>query len=375
MLGFKRFASCFVACCGSLTMACAADEESERLSLVTFNALVAEHGPHLDERLTAIGKAVNQLRPDVLCLQEVWLLEHVEKLVDAVHSTLPYAFYTIRESTGSTSCEPSEREALVACVNANCGDVSTDELPSCAVSSCSVAFTNVSRSCQECVLSNAEGAESIDSIAAACTEGSDGVAYERQNGLILLSAFPFREKSEIALTSHVFERGVLHAELDVGFAPRLDVFCTHLAATLDLEADPDDETNEERAQQIDETLAFIDEEHSKGDVSVLLGDMNCGPDTDEVAGADTKDFERLTARGLESPYSKAPFCTWCAENNLVADTDDDQRIDHILFADLPDRFRTTTRRVFDERATFEIDGKTISSALSDHYGVRTLLSE
>ncbi|MGC4066705.1 MAG: hypothetical protein QM784_19130 [Polyangiaceae bacterium] len=103
--------------------------------------------------------------------------------------------------------------------------------------------------------------------------------------------------------------------------------------------------------------------------------MNCGPDTDEVAGTDTKDFERIMSRGLEESDLVAPFCTWCSENNLVDDIDEDQMIDHVFFSGLPAKFRTTTRRVFDERVSFEIDGKTVSSALSDHYGVESVLSE
>ena len=142
-----------------------------------------------------------------------------------------------------------------------------------------------------------------------------------------------------------------------------------------LDPDPEAETTAERAQQIDEALEFIAKEHSNGDLSALLGDVNCGPSGKGVSAADVEDFERLESRGLETPYERAPFCTWCTQNNLVPDTDEEQMIDHVFFSKLSDSHRATTRRVFDEKTVLEVDGDEISTALSDHYGVEVTLSK
>ncbi|MBN1607075.1 MAG: endonuclease/exonuclease/phosphatase family protein [Polyangiaceae bacterium] len=354
------------------------------VTFLTFNtALGVGLSEYPDQRLDVITEDLPELEADVLCLQEVWQPEQVEQLAAALEQQLPYAYWSVapwREDAAGPACTEAEIHALTGCLMDNCSDVSESELPLCAVRSCAGEFMNASLACQQCIVAN----QSIDvaSVIAACALPEGVAAYRDQNGLVLLSRLPLEDLDYRVFDSSLGDRGVLLARVDQPLLPSLTVLCTHLAATQrEVPYTGDYQSWEgERAHQIDQLLAYVRDRREGEHAVALMGDMNCGPETARAAAADPAAFDTLTAAGFASPYAQddSAACTFCLDNPLVGAAEGADSnlasttgaiLDHVMLSGLPDKVDVSSRRVLDDRIEIEVDGETVETSRSDHYGV------
>jgi endonuclease/exonuclease/phosphatase family metal-dependent hydrolase len=367
---------------------CGGDSDGEQppvveLSLVSFNAALGVGlAPYPEQRLDAIEADLPGLDADVICLQEIWLPEDIERLVASLSGQYPYNHRSVRASGGgSAACTEQEASLLSNCLADNCGDVEPDGLPLCAIANCAGQFTEVSMGCQQCIAAN-QSAEDVENLTTICASADAGAAaYTNQTGLLLLSRLPLERPSYVAFESSLGDRGLLSARLHTDFMGEVDVHCTHLAASLGEVpyTGPYGSWQGERLRQIDQMLERVEQVSADGDgqgAAILLGDMNCGPGTASARAASPDAFERLASAGFAAPYADLDGrCTFCGNNplnGLVTDPEEGALIDHVLVSSGSEEF--TARRVLDEVIPIDVDGAAIDTAHSDHYGVQVQAS-
>jgi endonuclease/exonuclease/phosphatase family metal-dependent hydrolase len=175
------------------------------------------------------------------------------------------------------------------------------------------------------------------------------------------------------------DRGVLFARTETALLPAVDLFCTHLAATLAevTYAGPFGSWPGERMVQINSLADFVQLKQQDDHVGVVMGDMNCGPEADNVVGDDAAGFQALLDTGLEAPYLDAGElgCTFCSNNTITGGNTPDVMIDHVLFSELPKSLGRKTERVLDKPITIKVEGQSVETYHSDHYGVMVTVSE
>lgn len=368
----------------AFTIGCGGDDNtavvggSTSLSLVTFNAAqLAELAQYPEQRLAATERDLPRLGADVVCLQELWDVRALDGVADALVGTFPYSHRSVQATggVGGADCTESEATSLAECLSDNCGDEEGSALALCAVQNCADEFMSVSPACQQCIASN-QSSGSLDELTSVCAAG-EGATYSDQTGLLLLSRLPLEDTDYLALPSALGDRGVLSARVQTQFAGTVDLFCTHLAATLDLEyTGAFDSWEGERAEQI-ELLLQYSAERSSG-ARAVLGDLNCGPVTDDARGAGAEAFARFTDDDFAAPYVEGDGrCTWCSDNPLTGFSDDGADVgailDHVLVSEFPP-VTSEPERIFDDRIRVDVDGDTVETVRSDHYGVQVTLS-
>jgi endonuclease/exonuclease/phosphatase family metal-dependent hydrolase len=371
--------------------ACSGDDSPEAgaahsLSLATLNTAIGVGlAPYAPQRLEAIIGDLPVLGADVLCLQELWQPDDMERLTLALAGDYPYSHRAVQATggTASVACTNAEASSLLSCLNEHCAAVETAGLPLCAIASCADAFSVVAMSCQQCVIAN-QGADDVEHLLQICSAGDgEAASYQDQNGLLLLSKLPLAEPDFLRLESSLGDRGVLSARIDTGLAGSARVYCTHLAATLGevSYAGPYGSWQGERVEQIGRWLDWVGETRGSEEVAVLMGDLNCGPETELAHSASPDAYARFVDAGFEDPYADDDGrCTFCGSNPLNAaagDPDEGALIDHILFSGLSSRSSSlprTVARVLDQPIEIEAGGGSVLTAHSDHYGVQVTLS-
>jgi endonuclease/exonuclease/phosphatase family metal-dependent hydrolase len=350
------------------------------LALVSFNsALGVGLAPYKDQRLEAIEADLPGLGADLVCLQEVWEAESVDRLASALAREYPYSHRSVRlTGGGGAACSQTEAVLLQSCLDDNCGDVEPEGLPLCAIANCAASFTEVSMPCQQCIAAN-QSATDVENLASLCSaDGGEAAAYADQTGLLILSRLPLEETSYFAFESALGDRGLLSARVHTDFMGDVDVHCTHLAASLAEVpyTGPYGSWQGERLRQIEQMLERVSAIGSDDNATILLGDMNCGPSTPLAESASPDAFARLSA-GFSAPYTELDGrCTFCRNNPLngsVVGPEEGALIDHVLVS-APGNESYTATRVFDGGITVEADGTAIDTAHSDHYGIRVVAS-
>ena len=85
----------FVLHCGSDETDVA--EPVRQLSLVTFNAALGVGlAPYPEQRLDVIERDLPALGADVVCLQEIWLPENIERLTASLAAQFPHSLRSVR---------------------------------------------------------------------------------------------------------------------------------------------------------------------------------------------------------------------------------------------------------------------------------------
>jgi endonuclease/exonuclease/phosphatase family metal-dependent hydrolase len=317
-------------------------------------------------------------------LQELWQPETIDRLTATLQVDFPYSHYSVQAtgggSLGAPGCTENEATLLTTCLSDNCAGVEGNGLVLCAVDRCAPAFAEVSMGCQQCIAAN-QAATDVGNLTNLCSAGDGAAAvYTDQTGLLLLSRHPLTELDYLAFESSLGDRGVLSARIQTAFAGPVDVFCTHLAASLgDVPYDGAYGSFEgERLVQIEQLLEQVTSKRSPDGGVALLGDMNCGPETAQASAASPDAFERFAAAGFESPYTGADGrCTFCSNNPLngfAEDEDEGVLIDHVLLSGFSEAAPSVVARVFDAGITITAEGAPVETAHSDHYGVRVDVS-
>ena len=352
------------------------------LSLSTFNAAIGVGlAPYADQRLPAIEGALASLDADVVCLQELWEAADIERVTEALRGEFPHSHRSVRSSAETAAgCTDSEATLLLTCLEENCANVETAGLPLCAIRNCADDFTLVSMGCQECVIAN-QSASDVGSLIANCaTDDGEAARYENQTGLLLLSKLPLSGLDFLELESTLGDRGVLAARVQTSLVGSVDVYCTHLAASLNEVPymGPYGSWQGERVVQISHFLEWVDATRAPGGAAVLLGDMNCGPETARARSASPDAFARFVDAGFEDPYAELDGrCTFCSSNPLngfATDVDQGALIDHVLLSGFEAFESRTASRIFDDPIEISADGLAVTTARSDHYGVQVNVS-
>ncbi len=363
-----------------LLVACGGDDEVDGpiFGFATYNAgLATGYVSYAPEREALIGDALAAVNADVICLEEVWTEDQAKSLIEGAKPSFEYSYYemTLEEASegeGEASCTDEEADPLETCVAANCADVAPENITACVLAQCGDEFGALSQECTNCVVANI--GKSVDEILTICksSEGSGQFAYEGHNGLLILSKHQLTNKDYKIFDSTLNRRVVLSADIALTDSVSASVFCTHLSANLsDVSYGGEyDSWGDEQAAQINDLLAYVTTQSSEN-MSVVMGDMNCGPETAQVSAELPENFSKFTDAGYLAPYAKSDTspCSWCMENPLTGEDRADHIIDHVFFKNAPENSVATSARILDQEVTLTVEGEEIASRYSDHYGV------
>ena len=309
------------------------------LDVVTFNTgLDVGYVPLADARAGPIFEALDHVKADLACVQEVVLPEHIDALEAATADKWPTALFM----------EPDPGEPMEQ--------------------ACGSEFASLPAECLECL--EAQVGTGLTETVTACLTQADRYAWGGQFGIGLLTSGKVHASDALVFDSKLSRQGAIYADVTLKGFGRAHVFCIHPTAILPFVPYPGEGSwAQEQAAQVDALLAWVDEKtHGHGRV-LILGDFNSGPAGDGFLAEVPQNYEKYLEAGFEDPYAEGPqaACTWCPGNTLVADTDAPKLIDHVMLRGL--QREGFGKRVFTRPVTVDAGGQEVTTNLSDHYGV------
>ncbi|MFZ4577661.1 MAG: endonuclease/exonuclease/phosphatase family protein [Myxococcota bacterium] len=345
-------------------------------SFATWNVgLAYNFVPLATERRQAVFDAVAGIDADVVCLNEVWLKEDLQAIEAAAKAAgFQGVFYNYTQEDIAdlpVACTEGDTKDLGPCATTNCQNVV--DLVGCVTTQCKASFEAISSGCLTCLASNLD--KNIDGILNACAKGGGKYSYGGANGLMLLTRAPMTEPTWVELKSSLIARDYLRAKVTPQGRP-LDVYCTHLTATMAAVQYPGEFGSyaAEQAQQIDALVADVTARSASGG-AVVLGDTNCGIANGSAVSAELpENFARFTVAGFSDPFasSAGATCSFCNENPLVASGADkgspNVLIDHVLLHGVSGSSKG--QRILQQPVTVEVNGVPQTTNLSDHFGLR-----
>jgi endonuclease/exonuclease/phosphatase family metal-dependent hydrolase len=355
------------------------DAEEEGLHVGTFNGGLAEGlVPLTEERIGPMIDAITGQDLDVLCVQEFWRGEDMSALRAAASAKWSNQYVPAPlpgEVSGTTpACEAAALAPLEACATTSCTDSVTESETSCVLDACTTELEGLTPSCSGCLAANLGAG--IDFIVDTCTtSASTDIAFGGSFGLGLFSRYPLLEQDFLTLDASYSRRGVIYARVNAPNVGDVHLFCTHLSAIDPGLPHPTGSTWEaEQSAQIEALRAFVQEKTEGAGQVVILGDFNTGPAVGTTIAAEAPSNYALLADGFVNPYleeADPPACTFCSTNPLVPDDEPSVAIDHILVRDLD--ADNTSARFLTSPLDLVVDGTSITTAYSDHYGMRAAL--
>jgi hypothetical protein len=365
--------------------------DAKSLTVTTYNAgLAPNFVRYTNERLPANEVLLADYDSDVICFQEVWLDEQVERIKEAVSAELPHTYSVPPEQIYSedAACTAEEIEGLENCSRELCPDLSGADLIACAPAQCGVFFLDLSPTCNDGVIASVGIPDvTVDLLVENVTQPTGLFSYGGSLGLVLASRYPLqnREFQDFIEDSSASHRGALYADIEIGGDSVL-LGCTHVTANLSAVDYPPSGKHgswggENRFQQ-EELIAFANRK-AGGRPILMAGDFNCG-----LANAGTGADEELPENcqtwlddGFASPAAEELPCTFCNDENLVLMVDGGSgnvMIDHVYTKNLNANATTQVRRVFDDPVSIEAtdppselqpEDSPIMMHPSDHFGV------
>jgi len=353
----------------------------------TFNAgLAVGVLDHAEARVEPIVEALADEPLDLLCVQEFWLEEHWQKLVQATSERLPNAYRLAADPGGAPGCAPEEVGRLAACA-APCGGAGAGAAR-CVMDRCMGVLPSVSGRCLSCL--SRDPRRPLGELVQGCLDEAprpapppqqargkskskhqaDFYGYGGSFGTGILTSAPILERDALVFSSSTLaRRGVLYAKVDAPIGP-VHTFCTHLTADLGSIPHPTGGSwAADQRREIDALLAYI-EAKSGGQPLVLLGDLNTGPAAAPgVSPRLPTHFQKLIAWGLQDPSTALgqPRCTYCFDNPLGGGAGTHgSLIDHVLLRG----FHGVARRdLLRKPLDLTVSGRRVRTGYSDHYGV------
>lgn len=400
----KRYAALFALClsCNPNMLATgtrypsACPNPGPILETMTWNVGLAPGVvPYATPRIRPVAEEMAKFRDiGVTCLQEVWTQEARDAIVASMALPEDQIYYVDTRGQGddlkdTNVCSPSQLEPLVDCAREACGDLPEEEHARCALDACNGEIVSLyirgGSDCLNCLVSSV--GNSIDETMTSCTTPGQGVShsYDGQNGVMLISRWPLKNRESILLPSSIANRAALFATIELEGREPLEVACTH-ASTWNLlppsHREPDgrkmfDDWDDEMITQM-EIISKKLASRAQGRPQLFLGDMNAGPTVAHDIREDMpKVWRRIRSLGFSSPAAQAedPICSMCQGNSLRDPSSRSKLIDHVLMRDPVGGSELTplcTRPVFDEghkRYFPGPGGSLMEEHLSDHYGV------
>jgi len=356
------------------------------LTAVTFNIGVAPGSVPLSlERVPAIAQAIAATPFDVMCIQEAWLPETRAALQSAL--ALPPGQFVHFNTAGQNEsgrdwCRAGEVDLPLACVQSNCPGLSGDAMTACAKANCKPQlFLTYARNpgCVHCLVSST--GLSVPDMVRQCTRppGSSRI-YGGNNGVVLVSRIPLRNVEGVSLPSSLSNRvAVLASVQPAGWSRSVEVGCMHSSASAPLP--PTSGFISWHAEKREQLRMVIDrlEERAPESTSLLLGDLNAGPDWLSGHRDSHGVFAMATVAGYREPLAALgmPFCSACRSSSFRGPTETERLIDHVLFRQPrggrgfgPRLHPLGATRLFDQVVRVP-DGRGgwADTNLSDHYGV------
>ena len=388
----------------------------------TFNvALAGAFIPYEAERRQPIADAIAASDADVLCLQEVWTQADKELIRDAAMDAYPHSAWfednlqtPIDDATDQQGVVPpppttvpcgetdigdgvtiaDQMNEAVDCVSANCSTMPGSEegrttSAGCAGSACVGAVGDLlfgdaeQQRCYACVVTQLPTATFAEIRTRCTTVVEQDLAFEGQNGVMILSKHPLSNAQELVIPGTWNRRTILSATVELPNGAELDAYCNHLTPifmdfTFPYTGQYGDGMTGAAGWQAEQELQaekLINYVNGTSDVrpAVILGDLNAGhayPAEEIVAeGEPTLDLlESVFGPAYTTDY--APLCTFCSTNQ-VAEASASGWIDHILLHNLSADAVVSTERIYDE-AVVPVDGQMVP--LSDHFGMRSVIT-
>lgn len=329
--------------------------------IATFNAGLVRGGVALaEERLPLIGPALARTDADVLCLQEVWADGDYETIKASLAEKYPHAFRERTEEDGKRwfSCGALKLLSLSSCVDDACAPngVSAEE---CVQTVCKEKYDRLSDTCKVCLAANTDSPTS-------CLFRANEYVQDGRNGLVIFSKHPIEGARFEDFGTALVHRGMIRATVQ-GKA----IVCTHLSSDLKTVPYPADDTGyaswqAEQASQVDKVAASL----PRAGCRVVAGDLNTSPAKGGLAPEVPATLEAFSQRGLREAW-ESPSCTWCPPPaNPLASGREEKLYDHVLTAGCG---AVKYERILDEEASVTQDGKTLTTRLSDHFGLMAVL--
>jgi endonuclease/exonuclease/phosphatase family metal-dependent hydrolase len=364
-------------------------ESSPSFDAFTWNVGLAPGMVRLSSpRSVPVANALKGLDAAVVCIEEAWLQEDKDRIIAALGFPPENVYVADTVGMGEFSedaCGEGDLDGLNACVKEKCADVGEDTTL-CAMAECGTDLLSLYLRNKRCLTCIAAGVgKTVDVIGEACVGGNHASrVYGGQNGLILASRWPLRNREALMLPASGANRPVLMATMDVPGLPPVEVACTHLSAPQrvpPMHTGYEDWEAEQKAQLALASERLAARADGGARPVIFLGDMNFGQEHGPGVIAMSRDaWIMANALGFESPaaFVEPPMCSVCPENNLRDTHDFGQFIDHVLLRNPAKGPRVAvceTSRHFDRPLiVMDAKGDLVTTYLSDHYAIRARLS-
>lgn len=379
----------FILFCTVLVIYMRTAEPTTEKTVITYNTGLFEaiglgvvpDPPSRDARRDAI---INELKSpandaDVICLQEVFIGEDVNEIVNELASTYPYSFSQLHDESGNLPLNGLDRRPacgygilqffafslFMACAEKNCDNAqSVEDVISCLVSNCLLSYIGLTQECMACIIISGPSAAEIKQ---KCSQPLMPRRHRNMNmpGLLLLAKTNMSDTGYVdyhpdakEYTQHF---GYLHAQVaDIG-----RVVCTH-ATPYNSGMYPEVQIywyegissyEEQGAAQLGQLVTAF------GSISpvLLLGDFNVGDAVaPDINATQLANYQIMTSSFQTQSHDQCTFCN-APENAYNADKPR-VVVDHVFYNGATYR-PGSSERIFDDITVGEYP-------LSDHFGVK-----
>ncbi|XP_052073206.1 uncharacterized protein LOC127711252 [Mytilus californianus] len=352
------------------------NENITATNFVTFNTGLGTSVRFYEQRKNLIVEALLKSEADVMCLNEVWYVDDLIMLQQALQSKFPHSFSTVHNDTSiimdqqtltKPPCFSIIFQTVFKCFLTQCNTFSNRrEQAGCLLLTCSAARL-LSEECLTCVLLSSTNTTDV---IAKCVNPPPSRQFNAMNlpGLVLFSKLPLTQRkiqNLIPGVKRLVPRWVLSAEVEkVG-----KVACTHFTAGLSITyVDPvlPPLFSSFEEENLNNTLQLL--EYFKTEKQyVLMGDFNQSPPRANITPSFSDNYKEFMANGLSDPYVDHIGLPTLVPGNLFSNSQNRNKIlDHIFHKGF--NFQSS-ERVFDK--FIDVNGQRIP--LSDHFGVAVTL--
>jgi endonuclease/exonuclease/phosphatase family metal-dependent hydrolase len=339
--------------------------KADTLKVTSYNVgLALNFVPYTRERLPVNEELLADYDSDVICLQEVWLEEQVEGIVEALKPNYPEIYTVPAEQifSDSAACTEQEITPFAQCVTEQCPGLSGADLVACTPVQCGDPLFALPPVCLDAVLGSVGIPDvTVEAVVEAVTQPAGKFAFDGALGLILASKYPLeaREFQDFIDDSTSNHRGALYAEININKQTQV-VGCTHPTANLSIEYPASGKhgswEGENRFMQ-QQMIEFVNAK--AGDNPIYFGgDFNCSianPATG-VDGDFADNCQLWLDNGFSSPAKDQLPCTFCYEENLLLKPEGGvggSLLDHVFVKNLEATTAITAERVFDRPVAIE----------------------